>query len=156
MSVRNPEMKAPKVHNSLSWGKRKGQNVSTKDVGLISDAVASLNKFANDGSFMHEVVHQQNIDTGGPLGSSYANCEGDVMSKSVSLETNQPGEASKQALSANQLAAKALRLRMEGKHKEAEELLVRQSCPFGISFYSRFYIKFIIFLPPCVCVYTIM
>ncbi|CBI26380.3 uncharacterized protein LOC100264750 [Vitis vinifera] len=123
VSVRNPEMKAPKVHNSLSWGKRKGQNVSTKDVGLISDAVASLNKFANDGSFMHEVVHRQNIDTGGPLGSSYANCEGDVMSKSVSLETNQPGEASKQALSANQLAAKALRLRMEGKHKEAEELL---------------------------------
>lgn len=125
VSVRDPEMRAPKVHDSLSWGKRKGQNVSTKDAGLISDAVASLNKFTNDGSFMDQVMHQQNIGSGGPLGSSSSKRDGNVMSEPVSLDTNQPGEGSKQAMSANQLAAKAMRLRMEGKHEEAEELLVR-------------------------------
>ena len=99
--------------------------MSIKDVGLISDAVASLNKFANDGDFMHGFMHQQNIGPGGPPGSSSEKCVGNVMSEPVSLDTNQPGEGSRQAMSANQLAAKALRLRMEGKHEEAEELLVR-------------------------------
>ncbi|XP_059461046.1 uncharacterized protein LOC132190161 [Corylus avellana] len=75
---------------SLSWGKR------SKDAGLISAAVSSLNKFYNDGSFMREVFQRQN---------------------------NDPGESVSPSLSsANQLAAKALQLRVKGKHEEANKL----------------------------------
>uniref|UniRef100_A0A5B6ZK00 Putative CWF19-like protein 2 n=1 Tax=Davidia involucrata TaxID=16924 RepID=A0A5B6ZK00_DAVIN len=125
-SFQHPEMRVPKLHDSLAWGKRKSQNVSTKDAGLISSAVSSLNKFSNDGSFMREIMHQQNDDSGGSLGSSYTKCEKKVDSELVSLESEMPsgdGAAIKQALSSNQLAAKALQLRMKGKHEEAEKLM---------------------------------
>jgi hypothetical protein len=81
---------------SLSWGKR------SKDAGLTSAAVSSFNKFYNDGSFMREVFQRQNNDPG----------SGFVETESVSS-------------SANQLAAKALQLRVKGKHEEANKLQVR-------------------------------
>ncbi|CAL5392560.1 unnamed protein product [Camellia sinensis] len=122
-SRRHSEMKVPKLHDSLSWGKRKSQIMSSnKDSDLISTAMASLNKFANDGNFMSEVIRQQNDDRGG---SPY-NCERNVESELVSLESQKPGESSavvNQGMSANQLAAKALQLRLKGKHEEAEKLL---------------------------------
>ncbi|CAL5392554.1 unnamed protein product [Camellia sinensis] len=120
---RHSEMKVPKLHDSLSWGKRKSQSMlSNKDSDLISTAMASLNKFANDGNFMSEVICQQNDDRGG---SPY-NCERNVESEMVSFESQKPGESSavvNQGMSANQLAAKALQLCLKGKHEEAEKLL---------------------------------
>lgn len=102
--------------------------MSTKDAGLISAAASSLNKFSNDGSFMSKVLDQQNNDPGGSVGS-YGNQEGNVESKVASSEMNKPIENHamlSEALSANQLAAKALQLRMKGKHEEADKLMVRQ------------------------------
>ena len=126
MSRRHPNMKVPKLRDSLSWGKRKSQIMSSTDSGIISTALSSFNKFANDGSFMREIARQQKDDTGGSLGSSYS-CER-VESESVALESQKANEYSavvNQGLSANQLAAKALQLRLKGKHEEAEKLLVR-------------------------------
>ncbi|XP_038703649.1 CWF19-like protein 2 isoform X2 [Tripterygium wilfordii] len=117
VSVRHPKMKAPKVHGSLSWGKRKAQNLSMEDAAVITAATASLNKFSNDGSFMSEVL-SQSTNLGGSGGTS-SNHEG-------KSEPQLPSEGSvvvKEVLSANQLAAKALQLRMKGKYEEAEKLL---------------------------------
>lgn len=114
-------MREPKVKDSLSWGKGKSQNQSSKDADFIKAAVSSLNKFNNDGSFMQKVLRQQNNDPGGSV-------EGNVESRFVSSQMNQPSEGSavaNDALSANQLAAKAFQLRMKGKHEEANKLLVR-------------------------------
>ncbi|KAF2290348.1 hypothetical protein GH714_011799 [Hevea brasiliensis] len=122
VSVRHPEMRAPKVHDSLSWGKRKSQNVSAKDAGLINAAVSSLNKFADDGSFMSKLLSQQNNDLPDSVGS-HINQDENV---DASFEMKRPGEgitAVKEASSANQLAAKALQLRMKGKHEEADKLM---------------------------------
>ncbi|KAL6970518.1 hypothetical protein U1Q18_030217 [Sarracenia purpurea var. burkii] len=125
VSRRHPKMKMPKLHESLSWGKRKSQMISSNDATVISTAMSRLNKFANDGSFMREVMHQQNDDPGGSLSSSY-DCERKVDSELVSLESQKPSESSAvvhQVLNANQLAAKAFQLRLKGKHEEAEKLL---------------------------------
>uniref|UniRef100_A0A6N2MSN5 Cwf19-like C-terminal domain-containing protein n=1 Tax=Salix viminalis TaxID=40686 RepID=A0A6N2MSN5_SALVM len=125
VSVRHPEMRAPKVHNTLSWGKPKSQNMSTKDAALVSAAASSLNKFSDDGSFLNKILGKQNKDAGSSVGS-YPNQEENVESKVASPEMNKPSEGSllvKEALSANQLAAKALQLRMKGKHEEAEKLM---------------------------------
>jgi len=134
VSVRHPEMRAPKVHNTLSWGKRKSQNMSTKDAALVSAAASSMNKFSDDGSFMSKILGKQNKDAGSSVGS-YSNQEENLESKVASPKMNKPSEGSllvKEALSANQLAAKALQLRMKGKHEEAEKLMVRQCFHFYI------------------------
>lgn len=90
--------------------------MEAEGAGVISAAVSSLNKFSNDGSFMHD------------FGSKMTNnSDGSVLEK-VSLEANTPGERSaevKNEMSANQLAAKAMQLRLKGKHEEAEKLMVR-------------------------------
>ncbi|XP_035542899.1 CWF19-like protein 2 isoform X1 [Juglans regia] len=113
------KMREPKVRDSLSWGRRKNQNMSSKDAGLISSAVSSLNRFANDGSFIHTALRQQNND---PVGS----VEGNMEMEFASSQMKQSGEGigvANDALSANQLAAKAIQLRMKGKHEEADKLL---------------------------------
>ncbi|KAM5553023.1 CWF19-like protein 2 [Rosa sericea] len=117
VSIRHPKMKEPKVQGSLSWGKQKGQNsrdVSTKDSAFLADAVSSINRFSNDGSFLSELIRKQTNDSRNPVNENV-------------LDTRKPNEASAAAskgeLSANQLAAKAFQLRMKGKHEEAEELL---------------------------------
>lgn len=127
VSSRRSQMKEPKVHDSLSWGKKKSQRMSEEDARLISEAASNLNKFGNDGNFLHEFNLQQmkNVDATG--GSSRINVEGneDLYSGAFS-QTNKSMEGhsgSKQGLSANQLAAKVLQLRMKGKHEEAERLL---------------------------------
>lgn len=104
-------MREPKVKDSLSWGNRKSQNFSTEDAGLISEAVSSLNKFSNDGSFMREVLQKQSNKSDGP---ARENLESDIETSSAVKDSS---------LSANQLAAKALQLNMKGKHEEAEKLL---------------------------------
>ncbi|KAM2212193.1 hypothetical protein COP1_022392 [Malus domestica] len=104
-----PKMREPKVQDKFSWIR---QDVSTQDSSLLADAVASLNKFSNDGSFMSEVLRKRTDDF-----SSHAH--GNIAA------TRKPSEASAafHDLSVNQLAAKAFQLRMKGKLEEAEELL---------------------------------
>ncbi|KAK1569187.1 hypothetical protein Q3G72_033611 [Acer saccharum] len=122
VSLRHPEMKAPKVHDSLSWGKRRNQKMSTKDSELISSAVSSLNKFSNDGSFLQNVNHRQGNDPDG----SYPDGNGNEESELVTLKPNVSSESTagvNEGLSANKLAAKAMQLRMKGKLEEADKLL---------------------------------
>ncbi|KAF7139278.1 hypothetical protein RHSIM_Rhsim07G0057600 [Rhododendron simsii] len=118
VSCRRSEMKVPKLHDSLSWGKQKRQTMSSKDSGFISSALSSLNRFANDGRFMNEVTCQKDDEPGGSVGSP--NKERKVESKSVPSASFTVVD---EGLSANQLAAKALQLRLKGKHEEAEKLM---------------------------------
>lgn len=112
-------MREPNVQGSFSWRKQKGQksrDVSTKDSALLADAVSSINRFSNDGSFLSELIRKQTNDSRNPVNENV-------------LDTRKPSEASAAAsvgdLSVNQLAAKAYQLKMKGKLEEAEELLVR-------------------------------
>ena len=103
--------------------------MSAEDTRLISEAVSNLNKFADDGDFLHEFNHRQKNDANGSSSTSRTNDERneDQDSVLVSSKSNHSSErcsASKQVLTANQLAAKVLQLRMKGKHEEAEKLLV--------------------------------
>lgn len=114
-------MREPRVQDSLSWGKKKGLNTrfAKDDASLVYEAVSSLNKFENDGSFMRQVL-QKETSVGSPVG--------DVKPNLVSSErgrSSEPSAAVKDASSANQLAAKAFQLRLKGKHEEADKLLVR-------------------------------
>ncbi|XP_006838815.2 CWF19-like protein 2 isoform X1 [Amborella trichopoda] len=124
----HPKMKAPKFDDSLSWRKRKGPNMSTKDAKLVSAAASSVNKYANDGRFLAQINQHLSKDIDGGASPS---CRLDKAN-----ETSEPGmvsnkydgangesSVSNQVLSANQLAAKVLQLRMKGKHEEAEKLL---------------------------------
>ncbi|XP_077239241.1 cwfJ-like family protein [Tasmannia lanceolata] len=127
VSLRHPEMRKPKVHDSLSWRTRKGQHMSVEDSQLISAAASSLNKYSNDGNFMREFNPHLNNDADGST-SSRPNFERNKHMEPdlVSSITNNPSEGcavSKPVFSANQLAAKVLQLRMKGKHEEAEKLM---------------------------------
>ncbi|XP_073278643.1 uncharacterized protein [Primulina huaijiensis] len=119
------KMRVPKVHDSLSWGKRGYKNLSTEDTALVSAAMSELNKFSNDGSFMDKFMPQKDADSGGCGNSSSQMFEHRVEHKSIKFEDEITTEdvSVKPSISANQLAAKALQLRMKGKHEEAEELL---------------------------------
>lgn len=93
----------------------------TKDAALISSAISSINKFANDGNFMSEVMIQNNEIDGSD--KDVAKCEETKVSGSSS--TMPKSGEHMQPLSANQIAAKAMQLRLKGKHEEADRLLVR-------------------------------
>ncbi|XVF38371.1 hypothetical protein REPUB_Repub20aG0095700 [Reevesia pubescens] len=122
VSLRHSDMRAPKVRDSLSWGKPKKQNTNAKEAGVISIA----NQFSNDGNFMREFLSKQGNDT--VTSFSCINHDGNVHPDVVASETKKPSEAAttmlKETLSTNQLAAKALQLRLKGKHEEAEKLLL--------------------------------
>lgn len=125
---RRPKMRVPKVHDSLSWGKRGYKNLSTEDTALVSAAMSELNKFSNDGSFMNKFIPQKDADSGGGGGGnpSSQTFEHRVEHKYVKFEgeiTTEDAVSVKPSPSANQLAAKVLQLRMKGKHEEAEELM---------------------------------
>ncbi|KAI3929799.1 hypothetical protein MKX01_025967 [Papaver californicum] len=119
-------MREPKVHDSLSWRKRKGVVMSTETAQVIFAAASSLNKFANDGSFLRQLASNKNKE------DDYPSCPPKDM-ETVNMELSvgssgvgKPSEESasgKQELSANQLAAKAMQLRMKGKHAEADKLM---------------------------------
>lgn len=125
VSLRHPEMRAPKARDSLSWRKRKGQHMSTRDANIISAAFSGLNKFENDGNFMREFSRQQGKDPCGSV-NSHPNDEGNVESEVALSETKVASESTvmiEEGLSANKLAAKAMQLRLKGKHEEADKLL---------------------------------
>lgn len=117
-SFQHAKMRVPKLHDNLSWGKRKR---STEDVSL-SAAVSSINKFANDGSFLSGFTQGKSCESGGSLHSSNLKNE-EVLESKVVEESLEDAKSMKPALSANQLAAKALQLRMKGLHDEAEKLM---------------------------------
>lgn len=121
VSVRHPEMRAPKVHDSLSWGRKKGQHMHHRDAELVSKAISSINKFANDGNFMEDMVGPHEKNNVGP--SDASSSKSDEIQEAQSDSLVQKSLEEKQPLSANQLAAKALQLRLKGKHEEAEKLL---------------------------------
>ncbi|KAK2458581.1 zinc finger CCCH domain-containing protein [Trifolium repens] len=118
-SHRHREMKAPKVQDSLSWRKRKNQSVGAEGAEIIAAAASSLNKFANDGSFMRELVSKESGNSDGSVLESFE-------VEKVSSDVNTPGERNavvQNKMSANQLAAKAMQLRLKGKNEEADKLM---------------------------------
>ncbi|XP_076931765.1 uncharacterized protein LOC143597028 [Bidens hawaiensis] len=116
------KMRMPRPDDSLSWGKRKSQTMSVKDAGVISSALSNMQKFTNDGSFMQQFKSQQKQKEDDDSCSDHdRNLMSDV---SESKEASSSTVDIKPALSANQLAAKAMQLRMKGKHAEADRLLV--------------------------------
>lgn len=117
-------MRVPKVHDSLSWGKRGSKKLSTEDSALVSAAMSNLNKFSNDGNFMDGFMHEQD-NSGYPSSSSKSEARAETKSvEFASGESKEDSGTTNPSMSANQLAAKALQLRMKGKHEEAEKLLV--------------------------------
>ncbi|XP_056684280.1 uncharacterized protein [Spinacia oleracea] len=120
-SVRRPEMKAPKVHDSLSWGGRKGHKMRSEDAALISNALSSINNFSNDGNFMSEFVNQHKKPGYGS--QDVSSSKSDAIREGDSDSVIKKSSEEKQPLSANQLAAKAMQLRLKGKHEEADKLL---------------------------------
>lgn len=106
------KMRVPRSDNSLSWGKRKSQSqsMSVKDASVISSALSSLQKFSNDGSFLREFKSQKDDDSS----TNVSKIEESSYKEDTQI---------KPAMSANQLAAKVMQLRMKGKHEEAQKLL---------------------------------
>ncbi|KAK1434613.1 hypothetical protein QVD17_00361 [Tagetes erecta] len=114
------KMRMPRHDDSLSWGKRKNQNTSVKDAGVISSALSSMQKFSNDGSFMQEFRSHQEQKNDDSSTNRSTHVTSDV---SQSEEPSSSTPDIKPVLSANQLAAKVMQLRMKGKHDEADKLL---------------------------------
>ncbi|CAM0876138.1 unnamed protein product [Alopecurus aequalis] len=118
VSSREHAMRKPKP-DSTPW-KRNRQNMSSEDRTLISSALASINKFSNDGSFM------ERINNAGSKNANVSSVEVDEQrdseQKSHKESSKKPSSVNTQNLNANQLAAKILQLRMKGKHEEADQL----------------------------------
>lgn len=127
-SLNHRVLRAPKTDPSLSWGKRKSQTHRNEDSKLISEAAAHMNKFSNDGNFMKEMLSKQKNVSVSPV-ETRGDHRSDVEQEALPSETNKDDEGtlpSMENLSVNKLAAKALQLRMKGKHEEAQKIMVRQ------------------------------
>nr|CAB3493292.1 unnamed protein product [Digitaria exilis] len=121
VSSQHHAMRKPKP-DSIPWKRRK-QNISSEDQALISSAVASLNKFSDDGSFM-EKINNVNKNTDASTSIANADEQQDSDQKHFKDSSKKVPLASTQKLNANQLAAKILQLRMKGKNDEAEQLSI--------------------------------
>ncbi|XP_072979616.1 uncharacterized protein [Typha angustifolia] len=128
ISSRHPEMRKPR-QEFLSWKRNKGQNISSQDKSLISAAISDINKFSNDGSFMDNIDRLQKKESKDAAVSSSSRVRleatEDIVNKLSSLKdeiSDKVSSVNTQALTANQLAAKVLQLRMKGKHDEADKL----------------------------------
>ena len=123
VSSREHAMRKPKP-DSTPW-KRNRQNMSSEDRTLISSALASINKFSNDGSFM------ERINNAGTKNANVLSVEVDEQrdseQKSHKESSKKSSSVNTQNLNANQLAAKILQLRMKGKKEEADQLSVSVS-----------------------------
>ncbi|GLJ16693.1 hypothetical protein SUGI_0286780 [Cryptomeria japonica] len=140
-------MKAPKIHNSLSWRSQKNAHiVRPEDAELIRTAASSLNKYADDGNFFQKFnkpqtkevdnssvtvafetdkVSAEDLSTKGEKTSSdYAYQQDGIENVPHKAEATSIDHAGiVHGLTANQLAAKAMQLRLKGKHAEADQLL---------------------------------
>lgn len=123
VSSQHHAMRKPKP-DSVPW-KRRRQNISSEDQKLISSAVASLNKFSNDGSFMEKITNVESKNTN--VSTASADEQKDNEQKSLMDSLDKGPLVSTQKLNANQMAAKILQLRMKGKLQEAEQLSVSLS-----------------------------
>ncbi|KAK8954568.1 hypothetical protein KSP39_PZI002796 [Platanthera zijinensis] len=118
------EMKKPKQDN-LQWRSKHFKRIPLED-SLVSEAISSINKFSNDGSFMDSInlqkkdadVHHNSFSDKGPKAFCNNDLGSDTRDCSETLSAKRP------VLSSNQLAAKVLHLKMKGKHEEAENLSV--------------------------------
>ena len=127
VSSQRHAMRKPKP-DSVPWKWRR-QNISSEDQELISSAVASLNKFSDDGSFMEKISNlnkNTNVSTASASASATATTDEqrDIEQKHVKESSQKAPLVSTQKLNTNQLAAKILQLRMKGKTEEAEQLSV--------------------------------
>ncbi|KAJ3673337.1 hypothetical protein LUZ60_006711 [Juncus effusus] len=119
VSTRNPEMRRPRNDGNLNWRKKsenKGQNsnLSLENRELLNEAVAGINKFDNDGSFLDKI---RNLD-----GKKERDQSEKLEVKSSGTGTSSVSLAGTEGLTKNQLAAKILQLKMKGKHQEADLL----------------------------------
>ncbi|KAJ0780826.1 putative cwf19-like protein [Helianthus annuus] len=121
------KMRMPRPDDFLFWGKRKNQNMSVKDAGVVSYALSSMQKFTNDGSFMQQFKSQQQQQEKQNDDSCTDRNTHIMPDVSKSKEPLSSTADVKPALSANQLAAKAMQLRLKGKHDEADKLLKRKA-----------------------------
>ncbi|CAN6332214.1 unnamed protein product [Urochloa humidicola] len=105
--------------DSVPWKKRRKDAVSSKD---LCSAVADLNKFSNDGSFMKKINNLENKK------ADYLTFGADQQrhndQKPTKESSNEEPSVSTHKLSANQLSAKTLQIRMKGKHEESGQLSV--------------------------------
>ncbi|OEL22169.1 CWF19-like protein 2 [Dichanthelium oligosanthes] len=121
VSSQHHAMRKPKP-DSVPW-KRRRQDMSAEDQALISSAVASLNKFSDDGSFMEKISNlNKNTNASTSSASASADEHRDNDQKNFKESSKKAPLVSTQKLNANQLAAKILQLRMKGKNEEAEQL----------------------------------
>ncbi|CAN4120459.1 unnamed protein product [Withania somnifera] len=127
MSPGHSKMRIPttSLKSSLSSRKEGNQNISSADAGLIATAISSVNKFSNDGNFMREFMHEKSGDSSHAPDSS--NSKSGVLESKPDLpvyeKTSEDAINIKPALTANQIAAKVMQLRMKGMHDEAEKIL---------------------------------
>lgn len=120
VSSRNLLMKKPK-QDSLHWKKNRTQTLSQENSSLISSAISGINKFNNDGSFLESISNLRNKEKSPAKKEESDHGEYDIGSSSKRKVAS--GDfINTQGLSANQLAAKVLQLRMKGRHEEAEQL----------------------------------
>jgi hypothetical protein len=122
VSSQHRAMRKPKP-DSVTWKKRR-QNISSEDQALITSAVASINKFSNDGSFMEKISNIEGKNANVSTSTAVEKSEMDRNRKLVKESSTKAPALSTKKLNANQLAAKILQLRMKGKHEEAEQLSV--------------------------------
>ncbi|CAN6332215.1 unnamed protein product [Urochloa humidicola] len=102
---------------SVPW-KKKRHNVCSEDQAL-SSAVAGLNGFSNDGSFMENFSNLGRKKTN--VSAARPDKQVDNNQKPLKASSNDTPSVSTQKLSANQLSAKVMQLQMKGKHEEAEQ-----------------------------------
>ncbi|XP_047955760.1 CWF19-like protein 2 homolog isoform X1 [Salvia hispanica] len=124
ITPRHSKMKMPKVHDSLSWGKRERNKMSAEDSALVSAAMSNLNKFSNDGNFMAAFMNKEEKSVDQSSSSkSEARADSSASVDFAFRENKEDVGTLGPPMSANQLAAKALQLRLKGRHEEAEKLM---------------------------------
>mgnify|MGYP000232205569 CR=1 FL=1 len=113
-------MRVPREPESLSWKKKKTNSMLVENTEIFQEAAASMNEFKNDGSFLQSFQASEtktHAETMCNPDSQIADVQSEVRSSNV-------GSISTVGMTANQLAAKALQLRLSGKIKEAEQIQV--------------------------------
>ncbi|KAJ4753476.1 CWF19-like protein 2 [Rhynchospora pubera] len=119
VSSRQSEMRRPRQESNLSWRRNKGNSsqMSSENKALVSEAIGGINKFDNDGSFLEKIRSMQKNAPEESAGLHGSGDEGEQ--KLTGLPDLDP---SVEGMTANQVAAEVLKLRLKGKHEEADRL----------------------------------